>query len=275
MTSGWNLFLANRAAVVGAVILLLIVGAAVFGPLLYPVEPLDMVAAPMSAPGEELPLGSDYLGRDVLAGLLHGARVTLAIGLAATLCTAVLGVAVGLIAGFYGGWIDNLLMRVTEFFQVLPPILLAMVLVAIIGPSLTTVVFVIGIVSWPPVARLARAEVLRIKAREFVVAAKAVGASNARLILRVVLPNALSPLIVITALTVGVAILFESGLSFIGMGDPDVITWGYMIGASRDRMFDTWWAVMFPGIAIFLTVLSLSLVGDGLNDALNPRLRGR
>jgi len=243
--------------------------------MVYQVAPLDMVSAPMTAPGGELPLGSDYLGRDVLAGLLHGARVTLTIGTAATLCTAIIGIAVGLLAGFYGGWVDNLLMRLTEFFQVLPPILLAMVLVAIIGPSIGAVVFVIGVVSWPSVARLARAEVLRIKGREFVMAARAVGSSNLRLMLRVILPNALSPLIVTTALTVGVAILFESGLSFIGLGDPDVISWGYMIGASRDRMFETWWAVMFPGFAIFLTVLSLSLVGDGLNDALNPKLRGR
>ena len=275
MNTGWRLFVANRSAVAGAVVLLFILLAAVFGPMIYDVLPFDMVGAPMTSPGGELPLGSDYLGRDVLAGILHGARVTLAIGVSATLCTVFIGLTAGALAGFYGGWVDNALMRVTEFFQVLPPILLAMVLVGVFGPSIRTIILVIGAVSWPSIARLTRAEFLRIKEREYVTAARSVGATNPRIMLQVILPNALPPLIVSAALTVGVAILFESGLSFIGLGDPEVISWGYMIGNSRDRMFDSWWAVMFPGFAIFLTVLSLSLIGDGLNDAFNPKLRQR
>jgi peptide/nickel transport system permease protein len=275
MNAGWRLFIANKGAVAGAFVLLVIGIAALLGPFVYDVLPLDMVSAPMTPPGAEMPLGSDYLGRDVLAGILHGGRVTLAIGLAATLCTVFIGLTIGAVAGFYGNWVDTLLMRVTEFFQVLPPILLAMVLVGVFGPSIATIVLVIGAVSWPSIARLARAEFLRIKEREFVLAGRAIGATDLRIMLRIILPNALPPLIVSAALTVGVAILFESGLSFIGLGDPDVVSWGYMIGSSRDRMFDTWWAVMFPGLAIFLTVLSLSLIGDGLNDAFNPKLRER
>jgi len=275
MNSGWRLFVANKGSVGGALVLCAIMLAALVGPFVYDVLPFDMVSAPMTPPGAELPLGSDYLGRDVLAGILHGARVTLAIGIAATLCTVFIGLTIGAVAGFYGKWVDTLLMRVTEFFQVLPPILLAMVLVGVFGPSITTIILVIGAVSWPSIARLTRAEFLRIKEREYVLAGRAIGAGNLRIMLRIILPNALPPLIVSAALTVGVAILFESGLSFIGLGDPDVISWGYMIGNSRDKMFDSWWAVMFPGLAIFLTVLSLSLIGDGLNDAFNPKLRAR
>ncbi|GAB3625623.1 ABC transporter permease [Pandoraea terrae] len=275
MNTGWKLFLANRGAVAGALVLVLIVLSAMLGPVLYHVAPFDMVGAPMTGPGGEQPLGTDYLGRDVLAGLLYGARTTLEMGVAATLCTVFIGVTIGALAGFHGGWVDNLLMRITEFFQVLPPILLAMVLVAVIGPSILTIVLVIGAVSWTPIARLTRAEFMKIKEREFVMAARAVGARSLRIMFRVILPNALPPLIVSGALTIGVAILFESGLSFIGLGDPDVMSWGYMIGNSRDRIFDSWWAVMFPGLAIFLTVFAISLIGDGLNDAFNPKLRNR
>ncbi|MDN5882184.1 MAG: ABC transporter permease [Nitrosospira sp.] len=244
--------------------------------MLYPVSVTDIVAAPLEAPSAMLPLGSDYLGRDVLAGLLYGAGTTLVIGLAATMATVLIGVfCIGSVAGFFGGIVDDILVRITEFFQVLPPILLAMVLVAVFGANIWNVILVIGLVNWPPLARLTRAEFLKLKEREFIRAEYAIGSSNLNIMFRVLLPNASPPLIVATALNIGTAILFESGLSFLGLSDPDVTSWGYMIGSSRDYIFDAWWSVFFPGAAIFLTVLSLSLVGDGLNDALNPKLRQR
>jgi len=275
MNTGWKLFLANKGAVFGALLLLIIAFAGIFGDKIYAVSASDIVAAPMSPPGEGLPLGADYLGRDVLAGLLHGAGTTLIIGLAATLTTVIIGVILGAAAGFLGRRVDNLLMRITEFFQVLPPILLAMVLVAVFGPKIWNVILVIGLVTWPPLARLTRGEFLRLKQAEFVRAEYAMGSGSLNIMFRVLLPNASPPLIVAAALNIGTAILFESGLSFLGLSDPDVASWGYMIGSSRDYIFDAWWSVIFPGMAIFLTVLAISLVGDGLNDALNPKLRQR
>ncbi len=269
-----RMFFRNRAALFGLALLAAIVFMVFAGPVLYPTDPFDIVWAPMSPPGEEgYLLGTDYLGRDVLAGVIHGGSATLEVGAVAALCTVIIGVLIGAIAGFYGGWVDNLLMRITEFFQVLPPLLLAMVLVTLFSPSLLTIAISIGVVSWPSVARLTRGEFLKIREREFVLAARAVGARNRRIIWRVILPNALPPLIVTATLITGVAILFEAGLSYLGLSDPNVMSWGFMIGSSRDYIFESWWAVTFPGMAIFLTVLAVSLVGDGLTDAFNPKLR--
>jgi len=269
----WIMFAQNKSALLGLVLWTFVVLVTVTGPLVYPQDPFEIAGGPMMAPGEDFLLGTDYLGRDVLAGIIHGARVTLMVGFCATAFTVVIGIIIGVLAGFYGGWIDNLLMRVTEFFQVLPALLLAMVLVTLFSPSLVTIIFAIAIVSWTPVARLTRAEFLKIKEREFVLAERAMGARNSRIMWKIILPNAMPPLIVVMALGVGVAILFEAALSFLGLGDPNAYSWGYMIGASRDYLWDTWWAVMFPGLSIFLTVLSISLIGDGLNDAFNPKLR--
>jgi peptide/nickel transport system permease protein len=270
---GWLMFASNKAALLGLGLGLVIAFVTIFGPLIYPTDPYEMVTVPMSPPGEELLLGTDYLGRDILAGIVHGARTTVLVGFAATMFTLIIGITIGVLAGFYGGWVENLLMRITEFFQVLPGLLLAMVLVALFSPGILTIIFAIGVVTWTPVARLTRAEFLKIKEREFVMAERAMGATNAGIMWRVILPNSMPPLIVAATLGVGVAILFEAALSFLGLGDPNTYSWGYMIGASRDFIWDTWWAVTFPGIAIFLTVLSISLIGDGLNDALNPKLR--
>ena len=269
----WRMFAGNRAALLGLVLWLTVAFITAFGPLLYPVDPFEMVGAPLSPPDAEFRLGTDYLGRDVLAGIVHGARITVLVGFAATAFTLIIGVIIGALAGYYGGWIENLLMRVTEFFQVLPALLLAMVLVTIFAPGLSTIIFSIAVVSWTPAARLTRGEFLKLKEREFILAERAMGAKSGRIIWQVILPNAAPPLIVATALGVGAAILFEAALSFLGLGDPNAFSWGYMIGASRDYIFDSWWAVTFPGLAIFLTVLSISLIGDGLNDALNPKLR--
>ena len=214
-------------------------------------------------------------GRDVLAGIVHGGRATLAVGLGAAALYVAIGISVGALAGFHGGLVDGALMRLTEFFQVLPGLLFAMVLASLFGPDPVTVAVAIGVASWPPVARLARAEVLRIKALDYVRASRAIGASDRRLLWRTILPNALAPLIAAATLAVGAAILFEAGLAFLGLGDPDVMSWGLTMGANRDFVLEAWWTVTLPGLAIFVTVLGAGLVGDGLTEALDPRRRGR
>lgn len=270
----WIAFGRNHAALLGVGLLLTMVAISVIGPWLYPVDPFDIVWAPLSPPGTEgFVLGTDYLGRDIIAGIVHGGRATLAVGAAAAVITIFIGICLGATAGYYRGWVDDVLMRITEFFQVLPALLLAMVLVMLFAPKLSTTAMAIGGVSWPSVARLSRAEFLRIRELDYVQSARAIGARNTRIMWRIMLPNAAPPLIVSAALSVGVAILFEAGLSFLGLSDPNVMSWGLMIGSNRPFILDAWWAVTFPGVAIFLTVLSVSLIGDGVNDALNPKLR--
>lgn len=273
----WRMFRRNIPALIGVAMLSVIILATLYGTFFYAGDPFDIVWAPQEPPGltPEFPLGTDYLGRDIIAGLLTGGGPTLAVGSAAAAITMGIGITMGALAGYYGGWIDNLLMRITEFFQVLPALLFAMVLVTLFSPSLLTIAMAIGLVSWPQTARLTRAEFLKIKQLEYVTAARAIGARNRRIIWTVILPNALPPLIVSATLTVGVAILFEAGLSFLGLGDPNVMSWGRMIGANREYILDAWWPVTFPGLAIFFTVFSVSLIGDGLNDAFNPKLRER
>ena len=211
----------------------------------------------------------------MIAMLIYGARVSIVIGLAAALITVFIGVTVGALAGFFRGWVEEVLMRITEFFQVLPTLLFSMVIVALFGASLPMITFAIGIVSWTAVARITRAEFLRIRELEYVTASRASGASNSKLIFSVILPNAAPPIIVQAALMVGSAILFEAGLSFLGLTDPNVVSWGQIIGSNRQYILDAAYTVTIPGVAIFITVLAISLVGDGLNDALNPKLRQR
>ncbi|MGB1176112.1 MAG: ABC transporter permease [Candidatus Puniceispirillaceae bacterium] len=271
-----QMFVGNRAAVVASAILFMIVLAALFGPMLYPTDPFEMVWAPFTPPGVDgFILGTDYLGRDMLSGLLNGGRVSLTIGLVAALMSVFIGITFGALAGFYRGLVEEVLMRITEFFQVLPTLLFSMVIVALFGASLTVVTIAIGIVSWTAVARITRAEFLRIRELEYVTASRAAGASNMVLMTRVILPNALPPIIVQAALMVGSAILFEAGLAFLGLSDPNVVSWGQIIGSNRTYILDASFTVTIPGVAIFVTVLSISLIGDGLNDALNPKLRRR
>ncbi len=274
---GWRVFRSNKAALVGLIALSAVVLMMVFGPSLYGVGAMDIVAGPFVPPFEQsqVMLGTDYLGRDVLAGILIGGRATVMVGLAAAAIAVTLGITIGALAGFFGGWVDTALSRVTELFQVLPALLFAMVLVTLFTPSLQVVVLAIGLVAWTGTARLARAEFMRLKGMEFAQAARSMGAGPLRLMAREILPNALPPLVVSASLIVGAAILFEAGLSFLGLSDPNVMSWGLMIGSNRRNILECWWAVTFPGAAIFLTVLSVSLIGDGLNDAFNPRMHLR
>lgn len=267
-------FSRNRGALIGLAILIAVVLFAILAPSLYPQSPWRTVARPFLAPFvmERFPLGTDTLGRDIASGLAHGARVSLTIGLVSTLVALLIGVPLGAIAGYAGGIIDDALMRFTEFFQTIPSFALAIVLVAILQPKLGSIVLAIGVVSWPPVARLVRGEVLSLKTREYVQAAITIGQPTARIIWSQVLPNTIAPIIVMGSLMIGSAILLESSLSFLGLGDPNLMSWGYMVGAGRTRLLDAWWISFFPGVAIFLTVLALNLAGEGLNDAMNPRL---
>lgn len=275
-TTSWSLFLRNKVAVVGLVMLSAILLAITLGPVFYPNGPFEIVGAPIEAPGaSDVLLGTDTLGRDVLAGLLYGGRATLLVGVVAALLSTTIGVLLGGLGGYFGGWVDAVAVRITEFFQVLPPLLLAMVVVTLFQPSLTTITVAIGIVSWPSTMRITRAEFLRIRELDYVKSERAAGAGVARIILRTVLPNALPPIVVMSTLVIGMAMLFEAGLSFLGLGDPNTMSWGLILGNNRDQMLIAWWPVALPGLAIFLAVLSVSLAGDGLNDALNPRGRER
>ncbi len=269
-------FARNQSAILGLVLLALVFALTFLGPVIYPLDPYEMVDMPFAAPGGEYaPLGTDYIGRDILAGIISGGKATLAVGASSALISVVIGILIGSFAGYFGGFIDAALMKVTEFFQILPALLLAMLLVSIFGAKLLTIIIAIGIVSWPQTARLARAEFMRIRKLDYVNAARTAGAKNSYLIFAVLLPAALPPLIVAAGLAVGSAILFEAGLSFLGLGDPNVMSWGLIIGQNRNYLLDAWWTVTLPGIAIFITVLGISLVGDGINDALNPKLRRR
>jgi peptide/nickel transport system permease protein len=217
----------------------------------------------------------DHVGRDIGAQIFHGARVSLFIGLIATVIAIIIGIVVGALSGYYGGLLDDMLMRVTEAFQILPSFLLLLVLVAVFGSELQTVIVAIGVVSWPAAARLTRAEFLSLRNREFVQAGRTLGLGDFSLIFREILPNALPPVIVYASVIMAVAILLESALAFLNLSDPNVPSWGNLIGGGRGVLRVQWYVSAIPGIAILLTVLAVSLVGQGLNDALNPRLKNR
>lgn len=274
--SFWQLYRRNRSAVLGLSILIAVIAMAACASLIFPEDPFKLAGKPMSPPGENgFLLGSDTLGRDVASGIAHGARTSLMIGGLATAVAVLIGGVLGGLAGYYGGWTDDILMRVTEMFQTIPSFVFAILIVAIMKPSIQSIVIAIAVVSWPAVARLVRGEFISLRNREFIQACHSVGMSDIRIMMAEILPNCLSPIIVAGSLMVATAILIESGLSFLGLGDPNIISWGFQIGAGRTVLRSAWWVCTFPGVAILLTVLAINLVGEGLNDALNPRLRER
>jgi peptide/nickel transport system permease protein len=270
-------YLRNPGAAIGLVLLLLVLAMAGTADLLYPRDPLALAGRPLQWPFQNARflLGTDASGRDIAAQIFHGARISLLIGFVATIVAIALGIIVGAVAGFYGGWIDDLLMRVTEAFQTVPSFLLLLVLVAVFGSSIVTVTLAIGIVSWPAPARLARAEFLTLRNREFVQACRTLGLRDGAIIFREILPNAMPPLIVYASVVMALAILLESALAFLNLSDPNVASWGNLIGHGRGVLRTQWYVSAIPGVAILLTVLAVSLVGQGLNDALNPRLKPR
>ncbi|MFT8242915.1 ABC transporter permease [Roseomonas sp. BN140053] len=271
----WRRYLRSPVAVIGLFLLVLVIAAALAAPLLFPSDPLGLAGRPLQWPNANprFPLGTDPRGRDIAAQIFHGARVTLLIGLVATGVSVLIGICVGALAGYYGGWVDDVLMRVTEAFQTLPSFLLLLVLVAVFGSDIRTVTLAIGLVSWPATARLCRAEFLTLREREFVQACRTLGMGDARIIFREILPNALPPVIVYSSVVMATAILLESALAFLSLSDPNIASWGNLIGSGRTVLRVQWYVSAIPGLAILLTVLAVSLVGQGLNDALNPRLK--
>ena len=270
-------FAGNKGAVVGLVIVAVVILVALIAGVVFPESPWNSSGDPLLDPLADPAhwLGTDMLGRDIAAGLAHGARVSLLVGIVSTAVATFIGISVGAVAGYYGGRIDDVLMRLTEFFQTIPTLAMAIVLVAIFQPTLTSIISAIAIVSWPPVARLVRGEFLSLRSREFVQAAVVIGQSSPRIIFTQILPNTMSPIIVTASLMIATAILTESALSFLGLGDRNLMSWGFMIGAARTMIREAWWMSFLPGLAILLTVLAVNLIGEGLNDALNPHLRTR
>jgi peptide/nickel transport system permease protein len=265
--------LRNPSFLLGLLILLTVIGVAFGAGWLFPGDPLDMVGTPTLWPGQDpaFPLGTDSLGRDVASGLAYGARVSLLVGVSAAAIGLVIGTAVGAVAGYFGGWVDTLLVRLTELFQTVPTFLLVIVIVAIAQPSDPVIALAIGVAAWPTVARLVRAQFRSLREAEFITAARSLGYGAPRIIFREILPNAMAPIIVTASVMVANAILTEAGLSFLNMGDPNLVSWGSMIGDGRSLLRTAWFLSALPGGAIALTVLALNLVGDGLNDVLNPR----
>lgn len=276
-TNFWPRYRQNPGAVVGLAIVVFVAAMALSAPLLFPGDPQRIAGAFSTPPFTTwtFPLGTDQLGRDILSQLFYGARVSLMVGIAAALGATLIGGAIGALAGYYGGRTGALLMRGTEMFQTIPDIMLALILVTIMKASLASVIFSISLVSWPAIARLTRTEFLKLRDQDFVQACVAMGMPSWRIIVTQIFPNALPPIVVLGSIIAAGAILAESSLSFLGLGDPNSVSWGMMTGAGRSVFRNAWYVSGIPGFAILIAVLGLNLVGDGLNDALNPKQRER
>lgn len=265
----------NRRVVAGLVLILALHAAAILAPRLSPYPPdAQVLTDRLTPPTRQHLLGVDHLGRDILSRVLWGARVSLSVGLVATLLTIVVGAVFGLLSGYFGSWVDALLMRTTDVFLAFPVFILLITLAAIYGSSVWLLILFLGLAAWPSTARVVRADVLSIAAREFVIAARAVGASNARILLVHILPNVVSVLVVAATLRVAIVILTEASLSYVGLGvPPPAATWGSMVADGRLVMDTAWWITTFPGVMVVVTVLAYNMLGDGLRDVLDPRRR--
>ena len=268
----WRRFRSNRTAVAGSLVLLVLILVAVFADAISPTQYDTVSRNRLTAPSLAYPLGTDDLGKDVLSGVIYGSRISLVIGFSSAFLATLIGVTLGLISGFYGGRIDDLLMRFTEAVLIIPRFFLVLMVIAVVGTNTMLLIAIIGLTSWPSSARLLRAEILSLRELEFVESARAMGSSNARIMVRHLLPNALHPVVVNGTLGIASAILLEAGLSFLGLGDPSVVSWGQMLQNAQQYFTRAWWMSVFPGAAIFVTVLAFNLVGDGLNDVLNPKI---
>jgi peptide/nickel transport system permease protein len=269
--------LRQPAITVGVVIMVVFVLLALFAPLLSPTDPLEQnILNSLKPPSAEHLLGTDKLGREVLSRLLYGARISLFVGVSVVLIACLIGSLLGVLAGYLGGWIDETLMRITDIFFAFPALILAMAIAGALGPSLQNALIAISAVTWPVYARLLRGQVLAMKEREFILAARAVGVPQPQIVRRHLLPNMLAPLLVQISFDMGGAITAVAGLSFIGFGaQPPTPEWGVMISEARNYMATAWWLGTFPALAIMLVVGGFNLLGDGLRDLLDPRLRGR
>ena len=260
----------------GGLVILLLVAVALTAPWISPYDPNNQVLSDrLLPPSWHHWMGTDQYGRDILSRMIFGSRISLAVGLVAVSIYVLIGTTIGAVAGYYGGWVDSLLMRFTDIFLCIPSFLLILMVIAFVGPSILNIMVVIGLTSWTDVARLVRGEILSLKEREFIQAAKVIGMRDARIILRHLLPNALGPVLVVATLGIGGAVLVESALSYLGLGvQPPTPSWGNMLEEGKDHLTDAWWLITFPGLAIFVTVLGYNLLGEGLRDRLDPRLRG-
>jgi ABC-type dipeptide/oligopeptide/nickel transport system permease subunit len=272
----WIRLLRNKGAVAGLMIILVFILLAILAPLVAPMDPLEQQIAMRKTPpltGGFL-LGSDELGRDLLSRLIHGARLSMSIGVVSVGIAMVGGVIIGVIAGFYGGWLDKIVMRLVDIMLAFPYVLLTIVIVAVLGPNLTNAMIAIGISQLPRYVRLVRASVMAEKQSDYVLAERSIGTSDLELMFGSILPNTLAPVIVQATLGIGDAILSSAALSFLGLGaQPPAPEWGLMIASSREFVTSAWWIVTFPGVAILLAVIGFNLFGDGLRDVLDPRLK--
>ena len=275
LSETWRQLKKNKAAVVSLFIVIAVALVAIFAPFLapYPYDDQNTKRA-LEPPSKDHLLGTDRLGRDILSRLIYGTRQSLQMGVVATVIAAVVGVIIGAIAGYYGGWVDNLLMRLLDIYQSIPMFLLCVTLAAVLGPSLRNAVIAIGISMVPGFARLMRASILTVREMEYVEAAKSINASNARIIYKHIIPNAIAPTIVSLTMSIGGSVMAGAGLSFIGLGvQPPMAEWGAMISDARNYMRAHGTLALYPGICIMITVLAFNLLGDGLRDALDPRLK--
>lgn len=270
----WRRFKRNKLAVGGAAVVVALAVVALAAPLIAPYDPTDIdIANVLSPPSARHPFGTDDLGRDVLSRMIYGSRISLSVGFVAVGIALTIGLTMGSVAGYYGGKIDPTLMRFVDVMLTFPTFFLMLAVIAILEPGIWTIMVVIGLTSWMGVARLVRAEFLTLKQRDFVLAAKASGAGNLRIIFRHILPNALSPVFVAATLGVAGAILVEAALSFLGLGvQPPRPSWGNILSTGKDYIEVAWWLSLYPGLAILVTVLGYNLLGEGLRDALDPRL---
>jgi peptide/nickel transport system permease protein len=274
-----------RWPLLALLILALMAFLALFGPQIAPRDPnrqslIERLRPPFTADADGVvayPLGTDALGRDVLSRVIYGARVSLAVGLSAVIIGGVLGTTLGVVAGYSGGWIDDIIMRLADIQLAFPFILLTIMVLVVLGPGVGNLVLVLGIGQWVTYARIARGQTIAQREKEYVEAARSIGAKDLRIMLRSIFPNVLAPLIVIASFNVASVILSEAALSFLGLGVPPTVpTWGGILAESRDQLLGgSWWLAVFPGVAIMLTVLSLNILGDWMRDFLDPRLRGR
>jgi peptide/nickel transport system permease protein len=273
----WHYFKKRRMAVGGLALILIMFLIAGFAFFLAPYDPgKTEVSMKLKAPSFQHLLGTDQLGRDIFSRMLYGSRISLSVGFVAVAISILIGVLVGALAGYYGRWIDSLLMRFVDTMLCFPSFFLILTVVALLGPSIFNIMIVIGVTSWMGTSRFVRAEFLSLRERDFTQAARALGVKDGRIIFRHILPNALAPVFVTATLKVASAILIEAGLSFLGFGvQPPAPSWGNILTEGRTYIFDAWWLTVFPGLAILIIVLSFNLLGEGLRDALDPRLRGR
>ena len=270
-------FRRSKVAMFGLVILVLMYLVALIAPWIAPYDPIaqkNIVATSFLAPNAQHWLGTDRFGRDILSRIIYGARISLSIGLVATLISVTLGTVLGAVAGYFGGKIDAIIMRFTDMVLAFPRLVLLIMIVALFSPSFVVIVTVLGLTQWPNTARIVRGDVLSLREREYIQAAHALGFSRSRIIFRHLIPNVLAPVIVTATLGIGNTIVLEAGLSFLGLGvQPPTPSWGNMVADGRDSLLGAWWVATFPGLVIVVAVLAFNLVGDGLRDALDPRLR--